>query len=160
MPFICTLLPSGNRSEIFRSGDEATVLARVGYDESSGKTYSIMAGFSPVSPGDLEFVFALIEAGVEEDTARAIFDARVVATLIPNEEDRKKIMAEVLSATRLLLETIKPDRFVMATRDGYLPAKAMEKYCRLNRLFRELGFVVVEADPYNGMRAWWMEREG
>jgi hypothetical protein len=158
MPFVCTLSPESCHAEIFHSGDETTVLVRVGYDEAGDKTYSVMAGFSPIPPGDLDFFFALIEADAEEDTERFIYDALVAGLLIPR-EDRPKIMAAVLYAAQLLVDSVKPDYFIMSTRDGYLPAKALEKYHHLNQLFSAAGYRITKTDPYLGTCSWWMERD-
>ncbi|HWI26094.1 MAG TPA: hypothetical protein VN668_03945, partial [Stellaceae bacterium] len=117
------------------------MLVRVGYDESGDKIYSIMAGLSPQPPGELEYVFALIEADAETDTERAIFDSQEVAAMI-SQDDRAKVMAAVLAATQLLIDQVKPQYFVMATRDGYLPPRALEKYEKIHHLFIESGYSV------------------
>lgn len=157
MPFYCTLAEESCHAEIFRRGNEHAVMVKVGYDGIGDKNYSIVAGFSPVPPGDQEFYFCLIEADNSNDEARKIFDAREVAAIVTDKEDRRKILEALLGAAKLLVENVKPPRFIMATRDGDLPPKALEKYRFLNRLFRDLGYTITGANQYNGKRAWWAD---
>lgn len=156
MPFVGTLAEDACHAEYFRDGEEHLVLVRVGYDESGDKNYSIMVGLSPQPPGELELIFALIEADTESDSERAIFDAREAANII-NKDDRQKIMRAILSAAKLLLDQVRPKYFIMATRDGHLPQKALAKYYQLNQLFMKSGYSVTATDPYHGKLSWWME---
>ena len=157
MAFYCTLNDETCHAEVFRRGNEYAVIVKVGYDGTGDKGYSIVAGFSPCPPGDLEFYFCLVEADSEADEERQIFDALEVAQIVDSKEDRQKILEALTGAAKLLVENVRPPRFVMATRDGNLPQKALNKYLRLIELFSHLGYTITGANQYNGISAWWAD---
>jgi hypothetical protein len=156
MPFICTLTEESCHAEVFSSGGEHSVVVRVGHEEAGDKTYSMVVGLSPQPPGEMEFFFFMAEADSAEETDREIWDSREISNLIGH-EDRKKILAALLGAAQLLLSSVKPECFIVCTRDGNLPAPALEKYQKLNHLFSAMGYTVTATDPYHGKRSWWME---
>jgi hypothetical protein len=155
MTFYCTLSEESCHAEIFRQGNEYSVVVRVGYDGTGDKAYSIVVCLSPAPPGDPEFIFALVEAELaSENDELWIFDAQQARSIIDSQEDRKRVLAAILFAARTLLDQVKPSRFFMTPYDGYLPDKAMLKDRILNVLFKDMGYTVFQTDPYNGKVMW------
>jgi hypothetical protein len=156
MAFECTVGPGSYHTEVFGHGDESSVLVHIGRDPELRCNYSLVAGLSPMAGGDHEYYFSVIRA-FDEDGEEDIWDARIIAGLI-SQDDRRNILVALLDATVALINQARPERFIMATHDAYLPDKAMRKYYILLRIFKRCGYDVTGADTYLGKDAWWMDR--
>lgn len=159
MAFELTLVPEDLANlEVLTVGSEHSILLRVGRNPD-GSNYFMLVGLSPQPPDSLlEFYFHMIEV-VADGAEYPVWDAQVIAALVPA-EDRLKILVAVGVMARRLIEGVNPERFVMTMHDPSPPEKAMRKYHLLNHVFGSCGFRVTKCNPYNGIVSWWLDRMG
>src|SRR5260370_11208903 len=155
MAFVCTCRTPTAHADVFREGDEHSILVHIVYDDVEDRNYSVIVGLSP-APGGIQYYFAVIEVEGEEETER-YWDGIRTAPFIPK-HDRAHVLRCILEATMGLVQFVKPECFLMATHGARLPARALDKYHRLNQVFISCGYTVTPLDPYWGRESWWMEQ--
>jgi hypothetical protein len=157
MPFSIRIRPEDAHYDVFQRGNAFLVLANVGYDSDTDRTYSVLLGLEPLAGGDLEYFFCLIEADNVAGTQHEYWSGKDLPQCI-DKPSRKPILNLVLRATKALLNATSPTRVQMSTWDAYLPDRAAHKHFLVARVFEMCGYEVRNGDPYHGKRVWWMER--
>jgi len=157
MVFIRTLQSGDIHSEcrLYENGSEKLVIVGIGYDDQEPLNYTLVAGFSPMAGGDMEYFFHVVEANEETGEAYPHYSGKDTRFL--KGDDRQAVLEALLAATRCLLDSRLPKRVFRITYDENPPDKALGKHYLVAQVFEEYGYKVTIADPWHGHRAWWME---
>lgn len=140
---------------LFQSGSSYAMTVRVGHD--GDKRYSIVIGLEPLPGGDMEYYFHLLEVDVVTGEDRIFWSGLPVSNIIPK-DDRRRILAVILSCTKHLLIATYPSVVFRFAHDENPPERALEKHYSVNDVFEECGYRVEELDSRHGRRAWKAER--
>jgi hypothetical protein len=157
--FVCVVGGNGERADyqLIENGNAAVVRTRVGYDDTTFHTYHMFCGVDVMAIGGLEYYFNLVKLDTNGDEVATFWSGKEVARFV-TENDRKAILAVVLTATHMLVERVRPYEVFMVTHDPNPPEKAMLKYSLIIQAFHECGYVAKATDPYQGLQSWWITR--
>lgn len=156
MAFVRTISPDDFQFETFKNGNAWLVVVSIGYDDEFDITYSLVVGLEPAAGGAVEYFFQIVEADGETGGEHVYWSGKDTRFL--KKDDRKIVLAAVLTATRMLLTSASPKRVEMITHSPDPPDKALVKHHLIGKVFASCGYEVHSADPYHGRRVWWMER--
>lgn len=145
------------------SGAEHWVIAPIGCDPETGFNYvvhvalTLVAGYGPETR---ELIFMLVESDpadphVEE---RWYLAGNETKSILPNQYDRRKTRALVFSCIEVLIREVQPETVFMTPTGSNLPAKALDKYVEICRLFEIRGYIAGEVDVFGGCRQWIMQK--
>ncbi|UCI10473.1 hypothetical protein [Mesorhizobium sp. B1-1-8] len=150
--------------EIIELSGNGEHIARVaiGYDDGTDHTYSVVVALSPI-PGhgglhDFELVFSIVETYVDGDHSHNYWDGNETKSFLSDVGERALTNAIVMTLVQRLIDVVAPDVVSMVTYTSNLPARALRKFHQIALLFAQNGYVVGEADPWNGQRIWMMTR--
>jgi hypothetical protein len=156
MAFVRTISPDDFQFETFKTGNAWLVVVSIGYDDGLDISYSLVVGLEPAAGGAVEYFFQIVEAERETGVEYVYWSGKDTRFL--KQDDRKIVLAALLTATSALLTSARPERVEMITHSPDLPDKALVKHLSIARVFESCGYEVHTADPYHGKRVWWMER--
>ncbi|MCJ2108640.1 hypothetical protein MKK70_25355 [Methylobacterium sp. E-041] len=129
----------------------------IGYDDASTKVYTMAVGFEPLPGGDTKYFFHVVEGDTETGEECVHWSGRETR-FITQSEDRKAILAAVLTLTEGLLKSAEPDTVRWFTHEERPPDKALVKHFLIANVFDVSGYDVRTCDPYHGRWVWFAER--
>jgi len=153
MAFVCTL-----RDDFSPEIVDDVLIFRIGYDESAGRTYSVVMGLDPTPRGRWEFYFYIMEYRDGTNEQRILWSGRDTKGLIESEE-RQLVLDAVCKAIPTLLDEYKPDWVYRCTNDAGLSEDGLKKHTAIAEVFKSCGYEQYEVDGPIGHKAWWMERK-
>jgi hypothetical protein len=150
-------LDPGRAFELVQEGDSSIVIARVGDDDISPTTYSLLVALRPEPPGRSAFYFALVAADATGGSDRVFWSGRDVARFV-DRADRRAILDRLLDATRFLLDVARPREVFRCTHDADVPSAALAKHDAITAVFEAAGYDVASLGKQFGTHAWLARR--
>lgn len=146
MAFISEIWPHTTlEMSLFQRDTTKLCIVKIGYDDTDGFNYSLMADIGQSECGN-EFSFFLVEHNAESEEDREIFDGLEVAKIIPKYA-KAAILETLAKMSQTLVVSTNFDSFYMTTFSNRLPDKALKKYRRLCHVFENAGYEVSELEP-------------
>lgn len=156
MAFECTvdIVHSVLHYDVFRQGEEYSVLIRVGKDVENKLNYFLNVGLSPTGGGS-ELYFNIIEVNSLTGEEVVYWCGSETKSII-DEECRGIIILILLKIVDAIINSAKPEYVYLIPREPALPEKAMIKYMRIVHVFHTRSYTVRKTDPHRGRRMWTM----